>query len=366
MRSMFSKVVRHRSDKLGKASPAPSSSLLDFIQEFHTNLMASDANARVLSGFLDYLRVERGSAKLTIAAYTGDLAQFAEFLEERHLSLTNARREDVRDFIQELFSNSLDGRSVGRKLSAVRHLYRYLLLDGKLDKDPTLNIDSPKQWKVLPKSLTRDEVESMLKGKVPSGVVPSGTEPSGVEPNSAPHAQTARTQALALRDRAMLEVLYAGGLRVSEVAGARLEDLKVDLGYILVQGKGDKERIVPLGTPAQQALQQYLKSGREVLANKKSSSLLFLGVGARRLSRQRLWQLVGQASLASGRHSSPHMLRHSCATHMVENGADLRTVQTILGHADISTTQIYTHVALDRLKSVYTKHHPRAKTKKIG
>jgi integrase/recombinase XerD len=323
--------------------------------------MASDANARVLSGFLDYLRVERGLAKLTIAAYTSDLAQFAEFLEARHLLLTLARREDVRDFIQELFSNQLDGRSVGRKLSAIRHLYRYLLLDGKVEKDPTLNIDSPKQWKVLPKSLSRDEVESMLRGRVAKGIAPEGAEPGGT-----PRALTARAQALAARDRAMLELLYAGGLRVSEVAGARLEDLKLDLGYILVQGKGDKERIVPLGAPAQHALQQYLKIGREVLANKKSSAFLFLGVGARRLSRQRLWQLVGQASLASGRHSSPHMLRHSCATHMVENGADLRTVQTILGHADISTTQIYTHVALDRLKSVYAKHHPRAKAKKIG
>src|ERR1700733_2950857 len=136
--------------------------------------MASDVNARVLSGFLDYLRVERGSAKLTIAAYTSDLAQFAEFLEERRLLLTTARREDVRDFIQELFSNQLDGRSVGRKLSAVRHLYRYLLLDAKVDKDPTLNIDSPKQWKVLPKSLSRDEVESMLRGRVTNGVAPNG------------------------------------------------------------------------------------------------------------------------------------------------------------------------------------------------
>jgi integrase/recombinase XerD len=318
--------------------------------------MASDANARVLSAFLDYLRVERGSAKLTIAAYTSDLVQFAEFLEARRTQLMTASREDVRDFIQELFSNQLDGRSVGRKLSTVRHLYRYLLLDGKVKKDPTLNIDSPKQWKVLPKSLTRDEVESMLKAKVPISMDSTG----------ALNAQTTRAQAQALRDRAMIELLYAGGLRVSEVAGARLEDLKLDLGYILVHGKGDKERLVPLGVPAQQALQQYLQGGREVLANKKTSALLFLGVGARRLSRQRLWQVVGQASLTSGRHSSPHMLRHSCATHMVENGADLRTVQTILGHADISTTQIYTHVALDRLKSVYAKHHPRAKARKIG
>ena len=170
-------------------------------------------------------------------------------------------------------------------------------------------------------------------------------------------------QALALRDRAMIELLYAGGVRVSEVADARLEDLKLEMGYILVRGKGDKERMVPLGVPAQQALQQYLKNGRELLSKKKRSPLLFVGTGGRRLTRQRIWQLVGKASLSTGRHASPHMLRHSCATHMVENGADLRTVQTILGHSDISTTQIYTHVALDRLKSVYAKHHPRAKAR---
>jgi len=306
--------------------------------------MASDANSRTLASFLDYLRVERGSAKLTLAAYGSDLAQFAEFLEERHVLLSRARREDVREYIHELFSNSLDGRSVGRKLSAIRHLYRHLLLDGKIDKDPTLNIDLPKQWKVLPKALTRAEVGAML-------------------PETPPQEETLRSQALALRDRAIIELLYAGGVRVSEVSDARLEDLKLDMGYILVRGKGDKERMVPLGMPAQQALRQYLKNAREVISKKKNSSLLFLGTGARRLTRQRVWQLVGKASLSSGRHASPHMLRHSCATHMVENGADLRTVQTILGHSDISTTQIYTHVALDRLKSVYTKHHPRAKAK---
>jgi len=328
-------------------------------REYDTQGVASELNPRVLSGFLDYLRVERGSAKLTIAAYTGDLAQFAEFLEKRHVVLTGAGREDVREFIQELFSNQLDGRSVGRKLSAVRQLYRYLLLDGKVDKDPTLNIDSPRQWKVLPKSLSRDEVESML-GRAPLAGSPLAATPSrGTRSSDA----TARAQALALRDRAMLELLYAGGLRVSEVSDARLEDLKLDLGYILVKGKGDKERMVPLGVPAQQALQRYLKDGRGILANKKASALLFIASAARRLSRQRVWQLVGKAGVAAGRHSSPHMLRHSCATHMVENGADLRTVQTILGHADISTTQIYTHVALDRLKSVYAKHHPRAKAR---
>jgi len=230
---------------------------------------------------------------------------------------------------------------VGRKLSAIRHLYRYLLLDGKIGKDPTLNIESPKQWKVLPKSLSREEVETTLK-------------------STQAVKDTARSRAISLRDRAMIELLYAGGVRVSEVASARLEDLKLDIGYILVRGKGDKERMVPLGGPAQQALQHYLKNGREVLLNKKFLPLLFVGIGARRLTRQRIWQLVAKASTTAGRHASPHMLRHSCATHMVENGADLRTVQTILGHADISTTQVYTHVALDRLKSVYAKHHPRA------
>jgi integrase/recombinase XerD len=306
--------------------------------------MVSDANERVLAGFLDYLRVERGSAKLTIAAYSGDLAQFAEFLGTRRTALGGARREDVRDYLQELFSNSLDSRSVGRKLSAIRQLYRYLLLDGKIAKDPTLNIDLPKQWKVLPKALSRDEVGVML-----------SDNPLG--------ADTARGQALGLRDRAIIELLYGGGVRVSEVADARLEDLQLEMGYIMVRGKGDKERIVPLGAPAQKALERYLKDGRQAIAKKKASPLLFIGTGGRRLSRQRVWQLVGKASLAAGRHASPHMLRHSCATHMVENGADLRTVQTILGHADISTTQVYTHVALDRLKSVYAKHHPRAKAK---
>jgi integrase/recombinase XerD len=306
--------------------------------------MASEPNARTLSAFLDYLRVERGSAKLTIAAYTSDLSQFAGFLEKRDITLNAARRDDVREYIQELFSNSLDGRSVGRKLSAIRHLYRHLLIDRKIKKDPTLNIDLPRQWKVLPKALTRDEVGAML----------SETNPRN---------ESARAQGLALRNGAMLELLYAGGVRVSEVADARLADLKLEMGYIMVRGKGDKERMVPLGVPAQQALQRYLKDGREVIARGKSSSLLFLGTGGRRLTRQRLWQLVGNASVVSGRHASPHMLRHSCATHMVENGADLRTVQTILGHSDISTTQIYTHVALDRLKSVYAKHHPRAKAR---
>ena len=306
--------------------------------------MTTSADDRVLTDFLDYLKIEKGLAPLTIGAYSTDITQFSGFLEKRKRKLRNARRSDVRDFIQELFSNAVDGRSVGRKLSALRHLYRYLLLDKLIDHDPTLNIDSPKQWKVLPKSLALDEINAML---------------------STPRTRSGGKlqAAIAARDRAMLEVFYAGALRVSEIVGARLEDLKLDFGYVLVRGKGDKERIVPLGKSSQDALVQYIRDSRPVLAGQKSSPFLFLGHGARKLTRQRVWQMVGAASMSSGRHASPHMLRHSCATHMVENGADLRTVQTILGHADISTTQVYTHLALDRLKNVYQKHHPRAKAR---
>lgn len=309
----------------------------------------------MLTGFLDYLRIEKGLAPLSISAYATDIGQFAEFLARRKRALLAARRDDVREFVQQLFSHPIDGRSVGRKLSALRQLYRYLLLDRRIDADPTLNIESPRQWKVLPKALARDEMEATL--AAPAAKAGKNTEQSA---------------ALALRDRAMLEVFYAGALRVSEAITARLEDLKLDAGYMLVRGKGDKERVVPLGKSAHQALTKYLNEARPVLvAPKKNgaakefqrSPLLFVGRGARPLTRQRVWQVVGAASAAAGRHASPHMLRHSCATHMVENGADLRTVQTILGHADISTTQVYTHLALDRLRSVYQKHHPRAKAR---
>jgi integrase/recombinase XerD len=235
---------------------------------------------------------------------------------------------------------------------------------------------------VLPKSLARDEVEATL-----------------AAPGHGSKADRKDSAALASRDRAIIELLYAGALRVTELVTATLEDLKLEAGYMLVRGKGDKERIVPLGKPAQDALTEYLAQGRPKLLKpargegkkgrdpstllssasprttplrmtsamsapiSRTSPFLFIARGGRRLTRQRVWQMVGQASAASGRHASPHMLRHSCATHMVENGADLRTVQTILGHADISTTQVYTHLALDRLRSVYQKHHPRAKVR---
>lgn len=305
----------------------------------------------LVRAFLDYLRVEKGLAALTVDAYELDVLQFGDFLGARRRKLEQARREDVRGFLSQLFSNGVKDRSVARKLSTLRHFYRYLLLDRIIKHDPTLEIDSPKQWKVLPKSLAKQEIETMLEKAGDAESYVSATKGSGNRKFAA---------ALAQRDQAMLEVLYAGGLRVSEIIGVKLEDLKLELGHVLVRGKGDKERIVPLGLAAQKQIREYLAEGRTMLLNGKVSSMLFVRRGGARLTRKRVWQLVKKAS-ASGRHASPHMLRHSCATHMVENGADLRTVQTILGHADISTSQIYTHVALDRLKNVYREFHPRGK-----
>jgi integrase/recombinase XerD len=307
------------------------------------NRVSSDSHSRILSSFIDYLRVEKGLSSLTLAAYRNDILQFTAFLGQQRRTVVSARRDEVRAFVQQLFGDSLDARSVARKLSALRHLYRFLLLEGRVHCDPTLNLPSPKQWKILPKSLGREEVEQML-AKSPG------------------NSSARQWQALRSRNRALLEVFYAGGLRVSEIVTLKLQDVKLEMGYALVRGKGDKERIVPLGRSAQQALASYFREARPALAQAINSPLVFVGQGGKRLTRQRVWQIVAEASIGAGRHASPHMLRHSCATHMVENGADLRTVQSLLGHSDISTTQVYTHVALDRVKTVYQKYHPRAKS----
>jgi integrase/recombinase XerD len=302
---------------------------------------------KVQAGFFDYLKVEKGLARLSIDSYRTDIGLWTAFLAARKRHILNARREDVRQFMDQLLSNQYDGRSVARKLSALRHLYKFLILDKHIEHDPTLNIDSPKQWKVLPKSLARTEVEALLK------------------PAASPK-ELQLSQALAVRNRAMLETMYAGGLRVSEVINLRHVDVKLDLGYVLVRGKGDKERIVPMGKPAIDAIRDYLHSARPLLCGSKTSAVLFLARGCHGLTRERLWEIVNESGVAGSRHASPHMLRHSAATHMVENGADLRTVQTILGHADISTTQVYTHLALDRLRNVYQSHHPRARLRRVA
>src|SRR5271157_2807896 len=247
--------------------------------------MSSEANSRVVSSFLDYLRIEKGLARLSISAYTTDTYQFCEFLEKRKRLLLTARRTDVRDFLQQLFSHRVDGRSVGRKLSALRHLYRYLLLDNKIVPDPTLDIESPRQWKVLPKALARDEMEATLAAPLGRGVHRPG--------------ESKALAALDVRDHAMLEVFYAGALRVSEIVNAKLQDLKLEAGYMIVRGKGDKERVVPLGKSAQVAVGEYLARARpELVAGKlngasssfasKNSPLLFVARGGRKLTRQRI------------------------------------------------------------------------------
>lgn len=312
---------------------------------FHNrSVLTASAKDRTIVGFLSYLKVEKGLAPLTVIAYERDLADFKEHLDAKSRGIAHAKREDIKSFLDKLTARGLDGRSIARKISALRHFYKHLLLDRQIKQDPTLNIDSPKQWKILPKALSTAEVDSMLGAREPKGR----------------NGRAAR--AIAIRDKAILETFYAGALRVSEIVSARLMDLRLDEGCMIVRGKGDKERLVPIGRAAEASLTAYLKEARQVLAGKKQSPHLFLAQGGHGLTRNRVWQMVSAAS-KDGRHASPHMLRHSCATHMVGNGADLRTVQTILGHADISTTQVYTHLAMDKLKSVYLKHHPRAKGK---
>jgi integrase/recombinase XerD len=309
-------------------------------------------NSALLKDYEAYLRVEKGLRPLTCEAYLSDLHIFAEYIEGRERRLISAVEADVSGLLEHLRSHGIDSRSAARKLSCLRGFYKWLLLDKRIKHDPTVNIDSPKAWKVLPKSLAEPEVAEML-------------ERAGM---AASHPQR---KATALRDRAILELLYAGGLRVSEVTSLSASDLALDLGRVQVRGKGDKERIVPLGRVAVQALEEYLREGRPHLerissvrksgASRQDRSRLFLSLRGMPLTRQWIWRLVK----TSNKSTSPHGLRHSCATHMVEHGADLRSVQLLLGHADISTTQVYTHLALGRLKAVHRSHHPRA-TRRTG
>jgi integrase/recombinase XerD len=296
----------------------------------------SNRNLDVISAHLDYLRVEKGLRPLTCAAYERDLLQFAEHLEAGQGLLTRARQEDLSGFLQNLQAHHVSLRSRARKLSCLRGFYRWLLLDKQITYDPTVHLESPSGWRVLPKSLAEPEVNAMLDQAKAMADNPSA-------------------KGTVLRDRAMLELLYGGGVRVSELVDLRVEDLSLQQGQVLVRGKGDKERIVPLGRPALAAIEAYLERGRPGLLRRPGVAELFLSGRGHGLTRQAVWMLVKK----SNHRASPHVLRHSCATHMVEHGADLRTVQILLGHADIATTQVYTHLALGRLKAVHRACHPR-------
>ncbi len=305
--------------------------------------MDDNRNLELIEGYLTYLRVEKGLRPLTCEAYRRDLLQCAEYLETSNGFLISAEHKDIAGFVAHLQAHQVQARSRARKLSCLRGLYRWLLLDKRIAHDPTIHLETPAGWKVLPKSLSESDVVSMIE------LAGHTADDQAGSPSS-------------LRDRALLELLYGGGVRVSELVGLAVEDISLQQGQMLVRGKGDKERIVPLGQPAIKALTEYLQHGRAALLSKKRAANthhVFLSQRGKPLTRQTVWNLVKRTN----HRASPHMLRHSCATHMVEHGADLRTVQTLLGHADIATTQIYTHLALGRLKAVHRAHHPRGALK---
>ena len=295
------------------------------------------ATAAELATFVDYIRVEKGLAANSIASYERDLREFARFLRPRGRTIAGVDREDIRDFLASLYRRGLGARSAARHLVSLRNLFKFLLKEGKRKTDPTREIDAPRIGQSLPKYLTTSEVEALLQQPDPS-------------------------TAGGLRDKAMLELLYATGMRVSELIGLRWEDFQVNLGVVHCRGKGSKERLIPVGKSALRAVEDYVRRGRSGLAKKQDSPDLFLNQRGGRLSRVGFWKLLARYGRLAGIPTplTPHVVRHSFATHLLERGADLRSIQLMLGHSDISTTQIYTHVVKERLKQVYREHHPRA------
>jgi integrase/recombinase XerD len=284
--------------------------------------------------YLDYLAVEKGLAKNSLTSYGTDLRRFGRWLDDREIS--SVKRQDVVRYVQSLRSAGISARSVARALAAIRGFFRFLVRERHLQHDPTENLDNPKLWTTLPQSLQPAEVEALL-------AAPDRNTPDG------------------LRDAAMLELLYATGLRVSELIRVKLEDLELEAGFLRTFGKGSKERIVPFGGSARDTIAGYMERGRPHF-NRRNESHLFLSNRSRPMSRQAFWMKIVKYARQAGikAHISPHVLRHSFATHLLENGADLRSVQLMLGHSDISTTQIYTHVSRSRLQKLYDQFHPRA------
>lgn len=288
-------------------------------------------NDQWVDRFTQYLRIEKGLARNTLSAYSRDLALYVDHLGDR--DVIGVRPSDVSTFLTALYSRGLKARSVSRALSTVRGFHRFLVLEGASTDNPTTTVEVPRSWAPLPRFLTLDEVDLLLEAPDLSG-------PKG------------------LRDRAMLEVLYATGVRVSELISLTTDSVDLENGFVRPIGKGDKERIVPLGESAVRAVRAYLDQGRP----QSTDPHLFLNYRRRALTRGGFWLILrGHGRQAGIRKAiTPHMLRHSFATHLLERGADLRSVQMMLGHADISTTEIYTHVIRERLKQIYTSHHPRA------
>lgn len=286
--------------------------------------------------FLNYLRVERGLSSNTLTAYQKDLSKLKTFAQTRGKDLLSLLADDLATFVQTLHKQGLAPTTIARILVAARGFYRFLIQDGHLSSDPSANLEAPKAWQSLPRFLAPEEVERLL-----------------WSPNTSTDA--------GLRDRAMLEVLYATGLRVSELVGLVLRNLYLDLGYVTVFGKGSKERAVPLGLTAVAWIEKYLAIRPRLAGKGNTTPALFLSSSGESLTRQAFWRtIVSYGDKALIGHITPHLLRHSFATHLLENGADLRSVQMMLGHSDISTTQIYTHITNERLREIYKRFHPRA------
>ena len=292
----------------------------------------------LVDSYLHYLVVEKGLSRNTIESYGRDLRVFLDFVEGRGIrSFREVTRGDVLAFLKELQGRGLSVRSVSRALISLRGLFRFLLLEGHLEEDPVEEMEVPRPPRSLPHVLSLQEVERILEAPDP------GT-PLGV------------------RDRAMLELLYATGMRVSELAGLAPEGVDIQVGFVRVKGKGDKERVIPIGEVARERLDIYLREGRPRLLKGRESPYLFVNRQGRGLSRQGIWKLIKRYALQAGVLTpiTPHTLRHSFATHLLERGADLRFVQVMLGHADIATTQIYTHLNQEYLRKIYQQYHPRA------
>ena len=291
----------------------------------------------MVGGYLDHLRVERRLARHTLESYARDLSALAAYADAIGRPIESLDRASLEEFVRRQMTRGLAPRSVARAVAAVRGFYRFLVLDRRIERSPADDLQSPRAWPALPKFLSLDEVDRLI-------AQPDVTTPRG------------------LRDRAMIELLYATGLRVSELVGIRAIDLHSDEHYLTCVGKGSKERIVPLGAQASDWIASYQSSARRKLLKGRTTARLFVNMRGGPLSRVGFWKILKQYGRAAGlpRTLSPHVLRHSFATHLLERGADLRAIQLMLGHADLSTTQIYTHVLEARLRTVYDRFHPRA------
>jgi len=289
----------------------------------------------LLDQFINYLRIERGLADNTVSSYSRDLTKFSQFLASQDLSPLKVSRDQIEQYIK-IIGERLSARSVARNISAMKTFFRFLVAEGKMESSPARLLETQRALQRLPGVLSQSEVERLL---------------------AQPDVVSSRGQ----RDRAMLESLYATGLRVSELVRLKISDVNMETGYVRTLGKGSKERAVPIGGKAKEAIIHYLADGRLQLSKGKNSPYLFLNPSGRSISRQGFWKIIKKYAVKAGikKKISPHSIRHSFATHLLGAGADLRSVQAMLGHADISTTQIYTHVKGERLKEVHEKYHPR-------